>query len=327
VPVLALGAMVPLFLRDRRRALAGFAGLSGYAIGAAVVTVALGGRSADDFGIRLPYRFDPGWIGSRILLDDLVAFVAVLALLLGALLVPHPAARLTSGLLVLCTGVVFVPGVMRAAYDVTGLGPTLWRISWAATVAALVGVAAVHGGGRLLDLAPVTARRPSWARWAGPVAGVVTMGLLVAFGDPIWGPDTRTTVSAPFHWQRSATTRQVTSEILSATRPGDIVLAPEPLSITIAVTTADVKTVAPRDYYLDYLRNDPTFDYQQRLTLVHFVNGVIPVRQPDLGNNLAMVGVDVVCTNTDEPRRYRAIRRAGFRPLLTSTYYRCLTRT
>jgi hypothetical protein len=331
VPALAVAAMAPLFLRDRRRALVGFVALGGYSVAAALVTAALGGRSADDFGTRRLYRFDASWIGHQVLLTDFVGFVAVLALLLGAVLVPHPAARLTSSLVVLFTGCVFVPGAMRAAYDLTGLGPTLWRISWAASVAALVGVLAVNGGGRLLDrLLDRTAgrmRRPSWRRWSAPVSAVVTMGLLAAFGSPIWAPDTNTELRSPFHWQRSYSTRHVTSEILAATRPGDVVLAPESLSITIAVTTTDVKTVAPRDYYMEYLRNDPTFHYAERLTLVHFVNALTPGDQSGIARDLDLVGVDVACTTTVDRRRYRVIRAAGFKPLLTSTYYRCLTRT
>jgi hypothetical protein len=326
VPVLAVGAMAPLFLRDRRRAVVGFVTLAGYAVGAAVVTVLLGGRSADDFGTRRLYRFDAAWLGNQVLLTDLVGFLAVLALLLGALLVPHRAARLTSGLLVLCTGCVFVPGAMRASYDVTGLGPTLWRLSWAASVAALVGVLAVHGGSRLVDRLAVRAGRRAWGRWSVPIAGVVTMGLLAAFGAPIWRGDTNTELKAPFHWQRSYSTRHVTSEILAATHRGDIVLAPESLAITIAVTTTSVKTVTPRDYYMQYLRDDPTFHYPQRLTLVHFVNGLTPGDQPGIAHDLDLVGVDVACTTAIDRRRYRVIRAAGFRPLLTSTYYRCLSR-
>ncbi|HEX4472217.1 MAG TPA: DUF6077 domain-containing protein [Nocardioides sp.] len=327
VPTLAVAAMAPLFLRDRRRALVGFLALGGYAVAAALVTVALGGRSADDFGTRRLYRFDASWIGHQVLLTDLVGFVAVLALLLGALLVPHPSARLTSGLVVLFTGCVLVPGAMRAAYDVTGLGPTLWRISWAASVAALVGVLAVHGVGPLLEHLAGRVGRDSWRRWSVPVAGVVTIGLLAAFGAPIWSPATSTELRPPFHWQRSYSTRHVTSEILSATRPGDIVLAPEALSITIAVTTTDVKTVAPRDYYMHYLRHDPTFHYPERLTLVHYVNGLLPGNQAGIAHDLDLVGVDVACTTSVDKRRYRVIRAAGFRPLLTTTYYRCLTRT
>jgi hypothetical protein len=327
VPTLALGAMAPLFLRDRRRALVGFACLAGYPIAGAVATFALGGRSADDFGTRRLYRFDAAWIGNQVLLTDLVGFVAVLALLLGVLLVPHPAARVTSGVLVFFTGCVFIPGAMRAAYDLTGLGPTLWRLSWATSMAALVGVLVVYGGGRLLSRLAERLRRPTWRRWAVPVASIVAMSLLAGFGPPIWSPDTNTEIRPPFHWQRSYSSRHVTSEILAVAHPGDVVLAPESLSITIAVTTSDVKTVTPRDYYMQYLSDDPAFHYPERLTLVHYVNGLLPGNEPGIAHDLDLVGVDVACTTALDRHRYRVIRAAGFHPLLTTNYYRCLTRT
>ena len=327
VPILAVAAMSPLALRDVRAALAGYLASSVYPLGAGIVTVALGGRSADDFGTRRLYRFDASWIGHQLLLTEVVGFVVVLAMLLGALLVPHPAARLTSGLTVLFTGYVLVPGAMHAAYDVTGLGPTLWRISWAASMAALVGVLAVYGGRPLVDRLLDRAGRGSWRRWSVPIAGVVTMGLLAAFGAPIWSPATGTEIRAPFHWQRSNSSRNVTAQILDVTKPGDLVLAPEALSITIAVTTTDVKTVAPRDYYMHYLRDEPSFHYPERLTLVHYVNHETPRHVPGLAHDLHVVGVKVACTNILDRHRYDAIRAAGFRPLLTSTYYRCLSRT
>jgi hypothetical protein len=326
VPIVAVGAMVPLFLRDRGRAVLGFVAMAGYALGAGVVTEALGGRSADDFGVRRLYRFDASWLGGQLLLTDVVGFVLVLALLLGALLVPHPAARLTSGLLVLATGYVFVPGAMRAAYDAIGLGPTLWRISWGASAAALVGVLAVYGAGPLLVRLAHRVGRPAWRPAAVPVAALATMGLLAAFGAPIVAGDTGTELRMPFHWQRYPSNRHLAGEILDAARPGELVLAPDSLAITIAVTTTAVKTVAPRDYYMYYLRDEPSFHYPQRLALVDYVNGDGPSHLPGLAEDLEVVGVDIACTLAENPVRYRALRRAGFRPLVSSAYYRCLKR-
>jgi hypothetical protein len=323
VPLLALAGMAPLVRRDRRRALVGFAALAGYPLAAGIVTFALGGRSADDFGARRLYRFDADWIGNQLLLTELVGLVVVLALLLAALLVPHPAARLTSGLLTLLTGYVFIPGAMRLSYDLTGLGPTLWRISWAAAIAALVGVLAVEGGRRVLaHVLPA----PAWRPRAPVVSALVVMALLAAFGPPTLSEDTGTVFRSPFHWQRSYSSRSVTSHILGVSRPGDLVLAPESLSITIAVTSTDVKTVAPRDYYMEYLQDDPSFHYAERLALVEYVNDDSPAALPGLGHDLAVLGVDVACTHLEDADRSAALERAGFRPFLTSTYYRCLRR-
>jgi Family of unknown function (DUF6077) len=327
VPILAVGVMAPLALRDRSRALLGFLALALYPLAAGAVTLAIGGRAPDDFGSRRSYRFDASWIGSQILFSHLVGFVVVVAMLLGALLVPHPEARLTSGILVLATGYVFVPGAMRASYDLSGLGPTLWRISWAASVAALVGVLAGHGLSRVTQ--PVLRRRSglrSWQRWDTPLACLVVMGLLAGFGRPIWSAESGAEIRSPFHWQRSYSSRHVAAAILAVTSPGDLVLAPDPVSITIAVTTTDVKTVAPRDYYLDYLQDVPSFHYRQRLKLVRYVNDDIPGHVPGIAEDLDLLRVDVACTLAGDEDRSDTIAAAGFRPLLTTPYYRCLIR-
>ncbi|WP_151082217.1 DUF6077 domain-containing protein [Nocardioides cynanchi] len=323
VPLLAVGGMLPLVRSDRRRALEGFVAMAAYALGAGIVTVLIGGRSADDFGGRRLYRFDASWIGHQVFLSGLVALIGVLAVLLGALLLPHPAARLTTGVLVLFTGLVLVPGATELSYAAAGLGPTLWRLSWAITVAALVGVAVLRAGSALEQRLRDRPQR----RWAIPGIGVLLLALLAVFGSPIWAADTTSEIRAPFHWQRSYSSRAVVSGILEATRPGDLVLAPDSISITLAVTTTDVKAVAPRDYYMHYLSGVPGFHYRARLALVHAVNDDIPADTPGLGRDLRVLGVDVACTSILDGRLFRRFRAAGYTPLLTTTYYRCLHKT
>jgi hypothetical protein len=322
VPVVAAAGMAPLALRQPRRALLGFLALATYPLGAGAVTIALHGRSADEFGERRLYRFDAPWIGHQLLLTELVGFVVVLAVLLGALLVPHPQARLTTGLLALAMGYVFVPGAMRASYDVTGLGPTLWRLSWGVPVAALVGILAGYGGSRLLQRWHVL-RRPAVAT---VVPCVVTMALLAVFGRPIWAPETGTEIRSPFHWQRTYSSRDVAARVLGAAHPGDIVLAPDALSITIAVTTTAVKTVAPRAYYMAYLEDEATFHYSERLALVRYVNDDSSRAGRGIAHDLRVVGVAVACTMRSDHHRFDVIRNAGFRPFVRSQYYRCLIR-
>lgn len=321
-PVIALAAMAPLVPRARGRALAGFAALAGYPLAAAVVTIALGGRSADDFEGRRLYRFDASWIGHLVFLSGLLALVVVLATLLGALLVPHSAARVTTGVLVLGTGLVLVPGATHAAFDLTGLGPTLWRVSWASTIAALVGVAVVRAG---CWLRTVTAEQ-RLSRGAVPLVGVLAFVLLAVIGHPIWSSDTSTYLHTPIHWQRSYSSRSVVARILHATRPGDVVLAPDSVSITLAITTTSVKTVAPRDYYLHYLEREPGFHYRERLALVRYVNSEGPGDLAGLAHDLRVVRVAVACTPIEDMHRYDALAAAGYHHLFTSPSYRCLER-
>jgi hypothetical protein len=315
VPVVALAGMAPLVLtrgrRDVRAAVVGFAALAAYPLVGGVATLALGGRSADDFGERRGYRFDPSWFGHAVFLTDLLAFVGVAAVLVGSLLLPLRAARTTTALLVLAAGITFVPGFTRVSYDVVGLGPTLWRVTWGCTVAALVGTLAAW----LWSRAP--SRRTA-------VAGAVVAALaLVAFGAPILRSDTSAHWAVPPHWQRGSDSRALTAWILRHTRSGDVVLAPDDLAITVAVTTTDVKTVAPRDYYLSYLRDDPSFDYDDRLTLVEFANDE-PGRREDIVGSLQALDVRIACVYRSDARGAALLRAAGYRRGTATPGFRCL---
>jgi hypothetical protein len=314
VPLVAVACAAPLVRVAPRAALAGFAAMAAYPLGAGVVTKALGGRSADNFGERKLYRFAPHWFGHEIFQSGIVAVIGVTAVLLGALLVTHRQARLTTGLLALVTGLTFLPGVTHLAYDVIGLGPTLWRVSWVASIAALVGVLATHVA-RLL--------RARWARWG---AGVASVGLLLAFGVPTWSGVTNTSWEAPFHWQRDASTMALADKIIDGSREGALVLAPDDLAITIDITTTKVKTAAPRDYVMDYLRDDPAFHYDERLVLVDLVNEVGPWHAAAVIHALRVLDVDVACVYADDGRRYRTIVDAGYTPWVESSAYRCVRR-
>jgi hypothetical protein len=322
VPVIAVGSMAPLLLRAPRRAAAGFAALAVYPIGTGVVSIAVDGHSADDFGDRLLYRFDPSWIAHTVFLSGGLALVGVLCVLLGALLVPHPAARLTTGLLVLATGLVFIPGVTRAAYDLTGLGPTLWRLSWVATVPALVGVASVTVIGAARRRFPDLRRR-----WVNPVAIAVALGLAAVIGVPIWGePSTGASVRAPFHWQRPTPSMVAAHEVLGVLHSGDRVLAPQGLAVTLAISSSDLRSIVPREYYLDYLHHDPAFDYRDRHLLYDFVNGIIMTVPDDLPGALRRLHVDIVCMLAPIQLKYDALLADGYRPLVAAAGYRCLRR-
>jgi hypothetical protein len=316
VPLIAVGGAAPLALRRPRQAMQGFLAMSAYPLSAGALTVAVGGRSADFFGSRELYRFDPAWFGHEIFRAGPIAAIGVAAVLAGAFLVPDRAARVTTGTLVLITGITLVPGVTRLSFNVAGLGPTLWRVSWTASIAALVGVLAA----RLVTRDP----RPL-VRFRGPLVMVV---LIAAFGAPIWSGRTGVRLEAPPHWQRGADAMQAADIAIAAARPRTRILAPDELAITIDVMTTKIKTVAPRDYFMDYLRHDPRFNYPERLTLVHFANGQLRARwKPEVAQALRHVAVDVVCLQVasqteDIPTaltRWRPafLRSQGFRALST----------
>jgi hypothetical protein len=313
VPVVAAAGMAPLVRRAPRPALLGFAALAAYPLGSGVVTIALGGRSADDFGVRRQYRFDPSWFGHEVFLDGVVAVVGVAAVLVGCLLLPHAAARVTTAVAVLAVGITFVPGFTHLTYDAVGLGPTLWRITWACTIAALVGALA------------------SWltdhlrTRWIAAGAAVVVTVLLAVLGDPIWAADTSTTFARPLHWQRGPDSRHATSWMLAHSHPGDLVLGPDGLAVTVAVTTTSIKTVSPRDYYMYYLRDEPSFHYDQRLSLVRFANHVHGWQPAEIAPALRALDVRIACVYRTDHAGSRLLRRAGYVTGTKTSTYRCLT--
>jgi hypothetical protein len=323
-PAVALAGMAPLALRSPRKALAGFAAMAAYPLGAGVVTLAVGGHSADNFGIRRLYRFDASWIGHAIFQTGPLACAAVLAVLLGPVLLTHRGARVTTAVVALVAGLVLVPGFVRVSYDLVGLGPTLWRLSWGLTVAALLGVA-VDRGGILLSESPWPRSAGRRARpWVAPAAGLLVVALLAWFGRPPWSSGMDAQVRAPLHWQRSPASLTMAAEVLAATRPGDLVLGPEALSITVAISSSDVRTVAPRAYYLTYLREEPGFHERARRALSRFVNDVGRQHPDAVRRALRLLPVDVACVNVDDRGRYRLLRGLGFTPMAESTTYRCL---
>lgn len=325
VPVLAVAGAAPLVLRRPRAALAGFAALAGYPLAAGVVTVALNGRSADDFDTRRLYRFDPEWIGHAVFLTDAVAVVGVLAVLLGPLTVPHRAGRLTTAVLVAVVGATFVPGATQVAFDVSGLGPTLWRLSWALTIGALVGVGGVA--------AWCAVRRRVRGRRPRRVAALVTTAGLAAYAltaPSSLASDTYTSFDAPLHWQRTDATRDVVSWLMEAVPAGSVILAPTGVSITLTVTTTAIKPVAPRGYFMDRLADQPGFDYDARLLLVRLANptdrpaGWTRPDLPAVQEALDRLDVAAVCLYATAGAAARLVQRAGYEPAYATPTYRCL---
>ena len=315
VPLIALGGAAPLVRRRPAQALQGFAAMAAYPLLAGALTVAVGGRSADLFESRELFRFDPSWFGHAIFRSGPLAVIAVLAVLLGALLVPHRAARVTTGVLALLTGVTFVPGFTHLAFDLVGLGPTLWRVSWITSIAALVGV--------LASALASSVSRPTLSL-LGPLA---LTAVLVVFGLPIWSEANNVALVTPPHWQRGRQSVTTVQAALAHAEPGDVILSPEDLAVTLDVLTTRVKTVAPRDYFMDYLRDDPAFHFAERLTLVRFANeSADSADLAAVGRALKALGVDQVCLPRKSHQRVRFVRSQGYRPVVRNEHDVCLGR-
>ena len=314
VPLIALcGAAPLLFRRSVWAALLGFFAMAAYPLAAGAVTLAVDGKSADFFGVRKLFRFDPAWFGHEIFRNGPLALVAVFAVLVGALLVPHRAARVTTGLAVVIVGVTFVPGVTQLSYDLIGLGPTLWRVSWIASIAALVGVL----GARL-----ATSMRDVDKACIAPLA---LMLAIVLFGLPIWSGQPGVSLDTSLGWKRPIESIETAERVLDIARPGDVILAPGDTSLTIALLTTRVKTVAPRDYFMYYLRNDPDFHYDERMTLFEFANAGA-VYTYEVASALSLLDVKYVCLPTSWEERTTFLRAEGYVPATSSTTQTCFVR-
>ncbi|HLR93213.1 MAG TPA: DUF6077 domain-containing protein [Jiangellaceae bacterium] len=315
VPLLAVGGAAPLVSRRPRQALLGFVAMSAYPLAAGVATLLVGGRSADLFDTRELHRFDPSWFGPEIFRTGPLAVIAVLAVLTGALLVPHRAARVTTGVLVFITGVTFIPGFTEFAYDLVGLGPTLWRVSWVATIAALVGVL----GARLATY---------WRSRVVFVAIPVGLAAVMAVsGLPIWSPANGVALEWPPQWKRGAGSVASAQMAVEAAQPGDLILAHQDLSISITVTTTRVNTIAPRAYFMDYLRDEPGFHYDERLVLVYFANQrMVESDAGAVADALELLEVDQVCLPTVSHIRLDFLRWLGYTSATSSYTDTCLRR-
>jgi hypothetical protein len=170
----------------------------------------------------------------------------------------------------------------------------------------------------------LTDRLP-WQRLAF-VGPVVLAGVLLAVSDPIWSGATQATFAAPFHLQRDPDQIAVADRVIAAASPGDLVLAPEDLSITLDVLTSRIHAVVPRSYFMEYLKDEPGFHYDARLALNAFANHGAWKRDKVV-QDLHKVGVDTICLQTlAAQRRAGVILEAGFQRDFDQSGYRCFSR-
>jgi hypothetical protein len=163
----------------------------------------------------------------------------------------------------------------------------------------------------------VRTRARAWG--AGALAAVV----VAALGHPVWAAETSTSFAAPFHWQRGEGSRAVTSWALDRTPPGERFLGPDELSITLAVTSTDVQSVAPRDYYMDYLRDVAGFRYADRLALVRFANHEDGWSAAQVGSALRTLEVGTACVYRTDAQAQQLLDAQGFRLVRTTEVYAC----
>jgi hypothetical protein len=305
VPIIAVACFAPAMIDSARQAVAGLLATAAYPLGAAVAAMAVGERTAaaTDFYAR------PGFLARSVLDEGLLAFVAVGAILLAPSLISRRLPARMAAATTFLVGLLLVPFVTEAMFDLTGFTRLFWRLFWAVPVAALVGVLAVGLS----------------ARARSPVLRVLPAALLcaafAAWGALLWSERGIELASRPV-WKRPPASIAEARWILPNARSGDSVLAPRDTSQTIAVMSGDVYPVAPRVFYTLGL-DAPAAHDQERVLLQAFadtgLDGPIPrVGRPpeadEVVRALELVGVDLACV-VDNAETRDVLLQAGYSPV------------
>jgi hypothetical protein len=320
VPVIAAGCLAPFGLRAPRQAFLGFAAVTAYPLGALVVRALLGGRrAAEDAASDVV----AGKLVHLVLGTGTLALVVVTAMLVGPIVVRRlAAAPMTAGVVALVF-FLYAPPLPRLVFDVTGIGRVLWRLTWCVPAALLVGVVAT---GVLAHARPRALR-------VLPAIGLVA--LLVAAGSAVWSRipvADSPTLKLPFG------TVQAARRIVSAARPGDVVLAPRQLSQTVSIMSGEVTTVAPRLFYTVALRNTPEAHVEDRILLQSFAEVGVGapvldtnrfqlqdeiVEAADIRRALGTLGVDIACVVPDADAE-ALLESAGYTAFLREPRVTCM---
>jgi len=81
--------------------------------------------------------------------------------------------------------------------------------------------------------------------------------------------------------------------------------------------------VAPRDYYLDYLREDPAFQYDDRLLLSRFANADPAAATAGVAPALDRLDVEAACLYRHDHAGAHVLLAAGYQRGFLSGTYRC----
>jgi hypothetical protein len=312
VPVIATACLAPMATRAPRAALAGWLAAVAYPTAAAVITLALDGRQPEVYKAS---DLVPGTLAHYALGTGVVGFIAILAVLAGPVLLRSAAAGQMLASAALAVGILYVPHVPQAIFDLTELGRVLWRLIWVIPVAALVGALATslvpRGAPALLRLAPAAAIAAAMA-----VAGV-----------PLWSPAADAGVASRPSWKRSPVQIDAARAILARARPGDLVLAPDRVSQTLAVMSGSVTTVAPRLFFVRALADVPAMHAAERERLRRLV---VRGRRRPAGAEaeatiraLRVTGVDIACVARRDRAARQVLTRAGYGNGFRARHLRC----
>lgn len=301
LPVVAAAGLAPLALRSPLRAAGGFLAAAGYPLGAALVTLAVNGHTPD---VYTDSQVVPSVLAHYVLDHGAIAGLGLGAIVLGWLAVREPATRLTIAVVALLVALIYAPGVSHVLFHTTGLGRTLWRMVWAAPVAALFGAL----GARLLR--PLREHRRNILRYAVPV--VLAVAVILA-GRPVWSPTNGASFTATPRAKWPSASLSDARAVLAHSRPGDKVVVPMLTSWALASTDSTVKTVDPRGLFTYPLRGEPGFHLPARVELKSLADGDLPADQRDhVGADITAVGVAMACVKSTNAGGAAVLARLGY---------------
>lgn len=318
VPLLVFAVLLPVAVREPRRAGATFLVGAAYPLLAGVVTLSVGGRTPD--------RFYEGQIEPEVQ-SHFVLGVGVYGVLgmLGALVcwwaIKEPVGRIMAAGATVVAAVIFAPGIGHLTYDLSGLSRTQWRLIWILPIGALVGA--------MLATAFLAIRRLRWQVVAAAL-GAVT---LVMTAIPLWSQENHATLDFAT-WKFSQRDRQLVDMIVEHSRPGDVVLLPEQPAWALSSLQLRARPVITRGFYSDALSSEPGFHGDARQRLLGFVESTrVPTSLDQLDADLRRLSVDLVCVRRPQQvpapntamLALRMFREVGYEPVAQTTSIRCLT--
>jgi hypothetical protein len=310
VPPIAAGAAVMLLLCRRPRWYVPLLAAA-YPVASGVV-VALAAAGGGQFGNVAFTSFEAF---HAVVGDRLWGALGVVGLLLAPWAVRAGAARMTAAAGSVVAVAAMAPGVPQLVNTVTGAGPILYRLMWMAVLPVLVGVLATAP-------LPVDRFAPAVRRTVAVAVPAALAALLVVGGQLVWSR--ATTLQDGPRWKFP--TRQLSAAAWVGKLydgPGPV-LAPWRLMRALALTTTEVHAVDPRAFYLSGI-DEPGEAHAARVRLSRSMRNGNTSPPPRLADDLAAVGVGLVCLDEPKVRYTQAVLDLGWQPVATRAGVTCFT--
>ncbi|WP_431912215.1 DUF6077 domain-containing protein [Micromonospora carbonacea] len=300
LPLLVGSACLAMLLVGRWGAAlaAGVAALA-YPVGGVLVSrlvlgpVASAGGETQFFDAEGTYR--------RTLLVGVLGVIGGLALWLAPLLVRGRTPRLLAAGAALTMSVLFVPGVLEALADASGVAAVLWRVPWILALPGLIGI-----------LCTVRLPRLPWvSRLVGLIVASSLIFCFATFGVPMWSRDSFTEVAPRPLWKLPQQRLEIVRWIEGLPREPGLLLAPSTLMRVAPVISSRLRVVMPRDGYL--VEYDQNSDFvRDRLRLAAFADGTAIAPDAEVKASIERLDVTTICVYWVNLEAKATLKRLGY---------------